>query len=68
MHAVYTDFTKAFVRVNHKILLNTFHQLESYLTETKQTVRIQGFQPNEIELPSGVPQRSHLGPLFSIYS
>lgn len=78
VHAVYTDFTKAFDRVDHAILISKLHGLgiqgkflewlSSYLTERIQLVRIQGFQSKEIKVPSGVPQGSHLGPLlFNIY-
>lgn len=71
---VYTDFEKAFDRVDHSILINKLGSLgihgdllrwiESYLTKRSQAVVVGGFRSDYIEIPSGVPQGSHLGPLF----
>lgn len=71
---IYTDFEKAFDRVNHAILLMKLEALgihgdllrwvKSYLTNRSQAVVIGGFRSNYIDIPSGVPQGSHLGPLF----
>ena len=71
---VYTDFSKAFDRVNHAILLQKlkslgFHSkllkwIESYLTNRIQYVKI-GPEVSKMFLNvSGVPQGSHLGPLL----
>lgn len=76
--AIYTDFAKAFDRVNHKLLIrklqllgidgSLLRWLNSYLTNRGQIIRIGGAESREINTPSGVPQGSHLGPLlFAIF-
>lgn len=78
VHSVYTDFTKAFDRVPHKLLLGKLDALGvsgamldwigSYLGDRSQVVRVNNFLSNEIMVPSGVPQGSHIGPLlFNLY-
>lgn len=78
VHALYTDFSKAFDRVNHEVMLHKLEVmgingdlllwLRSYLSERTQMVRVQGFTSYEFKVPSGVPQGSHLGPLlFNAY-
>lgn len=71
---IFTDFAKAFDRVNHKILLHKlaclgFHSnllkwIESYLTGRVQIVKIDTSFSDPIYVPSGVPQGSHIGPLL----
>ncbi|KAG7295266.1 hypothetical protein JYU34_022268 [Plutella xylostella] len=71
---IYTDFEKAFDRVDHTILLHKLRMLgihgdllrwvKSYLTNRSQAVVLGGFRSNFVDIPSGVPQGSHLGPLF----
>ncbi|KAJ0178985.1 hypothetical protein K1T71_005760 [Dendrolimus kikuchii] len=71
---IYTDFEKAFDRVDHFILLHKLEYLgiqgdllrwvESYLTNRSQIVVMGGFRSDCAWIPSGVPQGSHLGPLF----
>lgn len=71
---VYTDFSKAFDKLDHKILVHKFNTfgfdtklcnfLENYLTKRCQYVDFRGFASNEFVAPSGVPQGSILGPLF----
>lgn len=72
--AIYTDFSKAFDKVNHNVLMSKLEYygmsgslldwLNDYLTERKQTVRVKNIISNEILVTSGVPQGSHLGPLL----
>lgn len=78
MDAIYTDFAKAFDKLNISILLKKLYGygvhggllewLESYLSDRKQVVRIKGYLSEPIHVTSGVPQGAHLAPiLFSIF-
>uniref|UniRef100_A0A2S2NJ55 Putative RNA-directed DNA polymerase n=1 Tax=Schizaphis graminum TaxID=13262 RepID=A0A2S2NJ55_SCHGA len=74
--SIYTDFQKAFDKVNHKLLLkklfnigfngNFLDWIESYLTCRTQAVKLSLFTSNYFSVCSGVPQGSHLGPLLFI--
>lgn len=71
---IYTDFEKAFDRVDHNILLcklqalgihgDLLRWIQSYLSNRSQLVVIGGYKSDSITVPSGVPQGSHLATLF----
>jgi len=71
---IYTDFTKAFNRVDHKLLMRVLIDtgfgepllswFDSYLRDRKQFVNVLGVKSNIIDVPSGVPQGGHLSPLL----
>lgn len=72
--SIYTDFSAAFDKVNHKILLRKLYNFgisgtllkwfESYLINRRQKVKFNGHLSSIICPPSGVPQGSILGPLL----
>lgn len=71
---IYTDLTKAFDRVPHKLLLrkleiygitgNLLQWINSYLVGREQYVSANNCESARVKVPSGVPQGSHVGPLF----
>lgn len=74
VHAVYTDFSKAFDLIDHSLLLQKISAMgihgsllrwcESYLMKRSQLIMIRGYTSRPRLIPTGVPQGSHLGPLF----
>lgn len=75
---IYTDFAKAFDKVNHKILLRklrrynlnncTINLIASFLSGRTQNVCINGAKSSDIHPFSSVPQGSVLSPLlFAIF-
>lgn len=76
--AVFLDLRKAFDTVNHTVLLNKLnvfkfsdafiHLIMSYLSGRSQFVKINNHKSTTLQLNTGVPQGSILGPiLFSLY-
>lgn len=76
--AVYTDFSSAFDKVNHSLLLlkleyNGIHGsllnwFSSYLARRTQILVVNGYESYPYYADSGVPQGSHLAPvLFSLF-
>ena len=76
---VFIDFQKAFDCVNHTVLKDKLHSigitgsfydwLLNYLENRKQFVTVNGSNSELLEIDTGVPQGSLLGPrLYSIYS
>ena len=75
---IYIDLSKAFDTLNFDIILHKLHYygvtgvsfelIRSYLTNRKQYVKFKTLESDYMDVKSGVPQGSILGPLlFSIY-
>lgn len=76
MDTFYLDFSKAFDRVPHGILSSVIEAfgvtgrvhnlLMSYVSERLQSVKVAGRFSRGIEVTSGVPQGSHIGPTLFV--
>jgi hypothetical protein len=75
---VFTDFAKAFVRVDHAILIDILYKsgfgvpilswFKSYLSDRVQWVKVLGLKSAAVPVPSGVLQGGHLySLLFSLF-
>ena len=75
--AILLDFSKAFDKVDHEILLAKLEHLgirhslldwsRSFLIGRSQRVVVEGMESSPTRVRSGVPQGTVLGPLFSLF-
>ena len=75
--AIVLDFSKAFDKVNHRLLVRKLDSagvdpsvcrwIESFLRDRTQKVIIDGEESEEVMVTSGVPQGSVIGPALFLY-
>lgn len=69
-HAIYKDFTEPFDLIDRDILTIKMEHMallrwcESYLKNRTNLVALRGFEYCALNVPYGVTQGSHIGPLF----
>ena len=71
------DFAKAFDKVHHSLLAHTLDHygirgkpntwIQAFLSDRTQTVVLEGISSDTVDVDSGVPQGSVLGPSLFLY-